>query len=65
MTSTYIWVVLFLSGLGYEAFSLVRSEDRHLPLTYHLRRLLRRSWVRVLAIGFWIWLPLHLAEVVP
>ena len=60
-----IWLVLFLTGFGYEMFTLRNREDRHYPLTYHLRRILARSWVKVIGIAFWVWLPLHLWGVVP
>jgi hypothetical protein len=65
MSSVYVWLSLALVGLGYEFFTLRSHDDLHNPLTWHLRRLFQRSWIRVLGIGFWIWLPLHLAGVVP
>ena len=60
MESTFTWLVLFAAGFGYEVFTLSRRGDRHEPLTYHLRRLLRRPWFLVLGACFWVWLPGHL-----
>lgn len=65
MNSAVIWGLLAAAGLGYEAYTLAHREDRHQPLTYHLRIAASRSWVKVGMVAFWIWLPLHLLGVVP
>jgi hypothetical protein len=63
--SALIWLALFAAVGLYELHTLRSRDDLHHPLTWHLRRLLRRPWFVILAIGFWVWLPLHLIGVVP
>lgn len=65
MLSTFVWLALAVAGLAYEFYALKDSDDLHQPLTFHLRRLVRRPWFAVLFVGFLIWLPLHVWEVVP
>jgi hypothetical protein len=65
MTSAVVWLILAVVGLAYEFFALKDQDDAHMPLTYHLRKLGHRTWVRVGMIAFWLWLPLHLLGILP
>jgi hypothetical protein len=57
--SGLIWLSLAFCGLAYEMIALASRTDAHQPLTYYVRRIIRRPVAWVAALAFWGWVAWH------
>ena len=57
--SAWIWGLLAFLVFGSEMFALARSTDAYQPLTYYVRKLMKRPAIWAGVFGFWLWLGYH------